>query len=269
VTGQGLPDLPAVPVATATPRGPAVRIFEDEEAGMPFLTKVRERRRQPEIMDQPDLDPQRHLEALRGLERINAWSRSARILWGPLGELVRQAGSLRVLDVATGGGDVPIRLWQQARRAGLALHVDGCDVSAGAVAYATARAAEHGADVRFFAWDALSEPLPGGYDVLTSSLFLHHLSAAQAVDLLRRMADAAGRLVLINDLVRSRAGWLLAYVGTRLLSASPIVRTDGLRSVEGAFTVAEARNLAARAGLSGARVERRWPCRFLLAWRRP
>lgn len=237
---------------------------------MPFLTKVRERRRQPEIMDQPDLDRPRHFEALRGLERINAWSRSARILWAPLRELARQTGTrpLRVLDLATGGGDLPIRLWQRARRAGLAVHVDGCDVSADAVAYAASRAAERKTDVRFFVWDALSGPLPGGYDALTSSLFLHHLSEEQAVDLLRRLADAAGRLVLINDLVRSRAGWLMACIGTRVLSASAIVHTDGVRSVEGAFTVAEARQLAARAGLAGARVERRWPCRFLLTWSR-
>jgi SAM-dependent methyltransferase len=238
---------------------------------MPFLTKVRERRRQPEIMDQPDLDRQRHFQALRGLERINAWSRSARLLWAPLRDLAGQPGSrpLRVLDLATGGGDLPIRLWQRARRAGLDLHVDGCDVSADAVAYATARAAERKANVRFFVADALRGPLPGGYDVLTSSLFLHHLSEEQAADLLGRMTAAAGRLVLINDLVRSRSGWLLARIGTRLLSASAIVHTDGVRSVEGAFTIAEVRDLAARAGLAGACVERRWPCRFLLTWRRP
>jgi SAM-dependent methyltransferase len=222
-------------------------------------------------MDQPDLDRRRHVLALGGLERINAWSRSDRILWGPLRDLALQTGGrpLRVLDVATGGGDLPIRLWRRARRAGLDMHLDCCDMSAGAVAYAAGRAAECGAEVRFFVRDALSGSLPGGYDALACSLFLHHLSEDQAVDLLRRMAEAAGRLVLVNDLVRGRAGWLLAYAGTRLLSASEVVRTDGVRSVEAAYTIAEAHKLAARAGLAGARVEKRWPCRFLLMWRRP
>jgi SAM-dependent methyltransferase len=238
---------------------------------MPFLPSVKHRRRQPEIMDQPGLERARHVQALRGLERVNFWSRSARILWPPLAALARDTGGrpLRVLDLATGAGDVPLRLGRLARRAGVPLDVAGCDVSPAAVAHAQGRAAEQQGSVRFFAWDALSGPLPAGYDAVVSSLFLHHLDEAVAIDLLRRMAEAAGRLVLINDLVRSRSGLLLAYVGTRLLSRSAVVHTDGVRSVEAAFTVAEARALAGRAGLAGAVVERRWPCRFLLRWRRP
>jgi 2-polyprenyl-3-methyl-5-hydroxy-6-metoxy-1,4-benzoquinol methylase len=174
---------------------------------------------------------------------------------------------LRLLDVATGGGDVPLRLWQRAQKAGLRLAVDGCDRSACAIGHARANAAYHGADVRFFEWDALNGPLPGGYDVIVSSLFLHHLDEGPAVDLLRRMAAAARQLVLINDLERSVAGLLLAYVGTRLLSASPVVHVDGPLSVAAAFTGREALALAQRAGLTGATVERRWPFRFLLTWR--
>ena len=42
------------------------------------------RQRQPEIMDQPDLRPARHVGALHGLARVNFWSGSAGILWPPL-----------------------------------------------------------------------------------------------------------------------------------------------------------------------------------------
>ncbi len=236
---------------------------------MPLLDKVKQRCRQAEIMDEPGLDRERHFQALRGLERINFWSRSAAVVWTPLAALAREAGPLRVLDLATGAGDLPIRLWHRARRAGLSIQVEGCDLSPQAVAFAQQRAADRQATVHFFTWDALHGPLPAGYDVLVSSLFLHHLAEDQAADLLRRMAEAAGRLVLINDLVRSRAGLLLAYLGTRALSASPIVHTDGVRSVQAAFSVHEVHGLAERVGLSAARVVRRWPCRYLLEWRRP
>jgi hypothetical protein len=78
-----------------------------------------QRRRRPEVMDQPGLSPPRHARALRGLARINFWSGSAGILWRPLAALCRRPDTqhLRVLDLATGGGDVPIRLWRRARRA--------------------------------------------------------------------------------------------------------------------------------------------------------
>jgi len=239
-------------------------------ANMSLLKSVAQRDLQPELMDQPDLDAQRHLQALRGLERVNWWSNSPGILWPAFRTLARESHGqrLRVLDVATGAGDVPIRLWQKARRAGLSLEIDGCDCSTNAVAYAARRAESKRAAVRFFQLDALQEDLPDGYDLLTSSLFLHHLDREQALAFLRKMAGAARRMVLINDLVRSRKGFLLAYLGTRLLSTSPVVHTDGPRSVEGAFTIDEVRVLAEQAGLEKATVVRHWPCRYLLTWTR-
>src|SRR5262245_21104489 len=101
---------------------------------MAFLRSLAARHRQPELMDQPDLDKDAHFQALRGLQRINWWSGSARILWRPLLRLAHyQPGPLRILDVATGAGDVPIRLWQRAQRAGINLRIDGCDVSTDAL----------------------------------------------------------------------------------------------------------------------------------------
>ncbi len=225
------------------------------------------RQPQPEVMDQPGLDPSQHRQALRGLRRINFWSHSAGILWPALARLANALAPRppRILDLATGGGDVPIRLWHRARRAGIPMLLEGCDASAVAVDFATQAARSQGADVHFSRADLLREPLPGSYDAMICSLFLHHLSEDQAVHLLRGMA-ATARLVLVNDLVRSLASLLLARVATQLLTRSAVVHVDGPRSVEQAFTPDEVRQLAARAGLSGALLERRWPCRLLLTW---
>jgi len=223
-------------------------------------------------MDQPDLAPEEHASALRGLGRINVLSRSDAILWPSIAALARTRGAheptVRVLDLASGGGDVPIALARRAARAGLNLHVEGCDISPRAVEYAQHQAERQGADVRFFVWDALSGSLPERYDIVTCSLFLHHLDEDAAVDVLRRMGEAAGHLVLVNDLIRSRYGYWLARVGCRLLSRSRVVHFDGPVSVEAAFTPAEAQALAERAGLRGVSVSRHWPQRFLLSWTR-
>ena len=45
---------------------------------MLLFSSLAQRHLQPEIMDQPDLAPERHFQALRGLERINGWSGSSR-----------------------------------------------------------------------------------------------------------------------------------------------------------------------------------------------
>jgi hypothetical protein len=92
------------------------------------------------------------------------------------------------------------------------------------------------------------------------------LHETDAERLLRNMAAAARRAVLVDDLLRSRTGYLLAWLGSRLFTTSPIVHTDGPLSVRAAFSVDEARALAERAGLTGAQFHRHWPQRFLLSW---
>ena len=67
------------------------------------------------------------------------------------------------------------------------------------------------------------------------------------------------------DLGRSLPGLAIAWLGTRLLTRSPIVHTDALLSVRAAFTPDEALDLARRAGWPAPRIERVWPCRWLLS----
>jgi SAM-dependent methyltransferase len=226
----------------------------------------------PELMDDPALPAAEHRRALAGLARINLVSAAAASLRRPLAHLCASlpAGRpVRVLDVATGGGDVPVRLARWARRRRLPLYIDGCDVHPGAVAIAQGRAARHAVPVRFFTHDALRDGIPPGYDAVISCLFLHHLADAQATHLLAAMGEAASHLVAVNDLLRSPLAYAVAWVGTRVLSASPVVHHDGPLSVRAAFTLEEAGALAAAAGLHGARLRWQWPFRFLLTWRRP
>lgn len=231
------------------------------------------RRRVPELMDDPALDAAAHVQALRSLARLNRWAAAGRILWAPIRALASANGHgrrpLRVLDVATGGGDIPIGLARRARAAGLPVEFAGCDISPRAVDCAAQQAARAQAPVRFFVHDVLRGSLPGDYDVVMCSLFLHHLADGDAVRLLAAMRHAARQQVLVSDLERSSAGYALTLLATKLLSRSAVVKTDGPRSVRAAFTLSEANQLARRADLNGCTVRRRWPFRYLLTWRRP
>jgi 2-polyprenyl-3-methyl-5-hydroxy-6-metoxy-1,4-benzoquinol methylase len=231
------------------------------------VKRLRERSRIEEEMDREDLDEVLHREALRGLSRLNALSFAGGILWPGI-RSVAADGPVRVLDVATGAGDIPIRLFARARRAGLPVTLAGCDTSDRAVAYARERAASAAADVTFFTHDALAGAFPETADVVVCSLFLHHLSRDEAVSLLARMAAAARRRVIVADLERGRAGWLLAWTAARVFTGSTVVRYDATASVESAFTAREAREMAAEAGLAGARVERCRMFRWRLDWER-
>ncbi len=230
------------------------------------------RNRQPEWMDQIGIDAAAHQQALQGLRRINAISGAVGSLFTPIQTLavaLNLSRPLRVLDVACGGGDNTIALAERCQKQGLAVQIDGCDLSPQAVAIARRHAAGGSSGGTFFQADVLMDPLPADYDVMVCSLFLHHLDDADAIELLRRLGQSSRHLVLVNDLIRSPLGYGLAWVGCRLLSRSAIVHFDGPVSVQGAFRMDEALDLAARAGLGGATIQRSWPERFLLSWHRP
>lgn len=229
------------------------------------------RYREPELMDDPELEDRKHLQALSGLERLNFFSASAQVVWNPIRALAEGVGRrpIRVLDIATGGGDIPIALWKKARASGAQLQIEGCDLSGRAIEYARQRAMLAGADVKFFLLDALKSEIPPAYDVIISSLFMHHLDPDEVVLLLKKMACAADKMVLVNDLARSKVNVALVYLATRLLSRSAVVHFDGPVSVRAAYTQPEMRELAHQAGLDQCATAGHFPCRFLLTWRRP
>jgi SAM-dependent methyltransferase len=223
------------------------------------------------MMDQPDLEVRRHVRALDALGRANAVSRTAAAIWPPIRAAAKDAAPrpLRVLDVACGGGHVLLSFARRAARARISVEWLGWDVSPVAVDYARTLASHRGVKgVRFDRADALHDPLPGGMDVVVCTLFLHHLGDGDAVALLRRMKEAARHAVVVSDLRRSALGAAFTWVGCRLLSRSDVFREDGMRSLAAAFTTNEARILADRAGLAGARIAQVWPQRWLLTWRK-
>ena len=231
-----------------------------------ILPDLSSRYRQPEVMDSPGLEAFRHTRALLALARINVLSLAARRTWAMVRRLpLPDRRVLRVLDVACGGGDVAIALKSWAEREGVPLEVWGCDLSPTAVDFARGRAEERGVNAEFFQHDATTGELPSGFDLVCSSLFLHHLSEEEVKGFLERLAKA-GRVILVQDLLRTRLGYLMAEATVRVVTRSRVVRVDGPQSVRAAFTLAEARNLARDAGLTGARVAKCWPERFSLHW---
>ena len=210
-------------------------------------------------MDDPGLPGREHEEALRGLARINWFSRTANAFWPPLRALAERHGPLRVLDLACGGGTLASGLARRASKHGVPLSMYGCDISPRAIDVARANQG-----VEFFEADLFGDAFPKGYDVYINSLFLHHLSEERASLLLRRMAS--GRAFILEDLRRTRLGYLLARWGVRLLTRSPVVHYDAPVSVKNAFTLPEVQTLLADADLPHARVEPCWPQRFRIEW---
>lgn len=221
------------------------------------------RRRIPEVMDGSGIDSDAHAHALRSLNRINRALGMDRRLLGVLTRIGGANGS--ILDLGCGGGGLLGFLADQRGLDGGLLF--GVDRSAYALNCA-ARWQRTG--IHWIAADACKLPLPDkSLDVVTCSLFLHHLDEQQAISVLREAGRVARDAIIVADLVRSRLAWVLTWIVTRLLSRSWIFQVDGPRSVLAAYRPGELADLAKRAGMADATMGRCFPFRMVLTWNKP
>ena len=221
---------------------------------------------QPELMDDPALPRADHEHALVGLSRLNYFS-------GVIGGMYKQVASfahtipdrpLRILDIASGSGDLPVAWAVRARRAGLKMDITATDISPVAVAQQQQRAKSAGVQIASLQADCFAGELPTGFDVVTCSLFAHHLTETQTIDLLQAMRTASNNAVVICDLERTRFNYGLIAVVSRLLSRSYVVHKDALLSVNNAYTKSEFADLAKTAFGREVAVNTMFPCRFLM-----
>lgn len=219
-----------------------------------------------EWMDAPDLSEDRHRVALAGLRRLNRLSGISRTLFR---RLVRLAATmpagrpLRVLDVASGGGDLPIDWLRMAARRGLPLAVTALDRSELALKTAAEAAREAGVELGTVRRDCLRDGLPSGFDVVTSSLFMHHLDPPEVSRLIHEMWRVSNRAILICDLERSRTNLALIAAAARVVTRSDVVHFDASASVRAAYTREEFATLLHQTLCFSVPVRRSIPCRFL------
>jgi SAM-dependent methyltransferase len=201
---------------------------------------------EPELMDRPQPISAELEVDLRNLRQLNRYFGSYRLIEHFLRRWIHPGSALRVLDLATGSGDIPRLVVDFARSTDAKVAVDAVDQQASTVQIARRLSAAY-PEIEFVQGDILTfarEP----YDIVLCSLALHHFSENDAVAVLKRVRALSRRYVLVSDL---RRGWL-ATVGVYLLTAlvfrEPMTRIDARLSAERAFSFREFRSLAERAG---------------------
>src|SRR5574337_7816 len=196
-------------------------------------------------------------ESLGDISRLNRYFGGARVTLSHLFRLLPMRGRepVTVLDVGSGGADIPIQLIRWARRRGRRLRVIAVDRDPRILEVARRQARAY-PEISFVKADGVRLPIgSGGVDAAISSLTLHHLEPEAASRLLAEMARVARIGFVVNDLWRSRVAYALVWLVTRLFARSPLSRHDGPLSVLRAYTPREILSLASRAGIG--RIDRK------------
>jgi SAM-dependent methyltransferase len=196
---------------------------------------------EPELLDH--LPPEEAQANLRDLVRLNERFGGHSTIRRTLAKAVNGDPNFTVLDVGAASGDTARlinRLYPGARVTSLDLNA--VNLSAAPPAKLIA--------------DAFELPFAAGtFDYIISSLFLHHFSDDQVVQLLKGFYRVARHALLICDLERHILPYWFLPASQAFLGWDRVTVGDGMKSVRAAFHACELKRLAAQAGIKNAEVE--------------
>ena len=210
-----------------------------------------------ELLDQGGHDRAELAANLHDIRTVNRLaggvSTVLRHLPGLLGQLPR-GRPVEILDLATGCGDIPLRITAWADHQGRSLHLTVTDRSPEILAEAR-RTLAGVPGVTFTVCDARAVPMPErSFDIVLCSLTLHHFAPEEAVQVLREMDRLARIGFIVNDIRRCLSGFVAAWVTSRLATRNRLTRHDMPLSIRRAYTPDELRGLLRQAGIEDASV---------------
>lgn len=220
---------------------------------MPSLSLVRrrfrERSRETELLDGPVLDPADLRANLRELALLNRLPGGSSASIAAIRRLTSGRAEVSILDVGTGGGDMPVSFVRHARRRDVRWTVVATDSRPEILELARRRIrSEPGVTLQLAEGRQLPFP-ERAFDVAHASLLLHHLDPGMAVEVLGEMARVARLGIVINDLQRGVIHAAITAATVFGLTRNRYTRHDGVVSARRAYTLAERRELLEAVGL--------------------
>jgi ubiquinone/menaquinone biosynthesis C-methylase UbiE len=196
----------------------------------------------PELLDSDSGTPREVADSLADLRMFNRRFGGASAMAALLREVAaaRDLNQMDWLDVGGGAGDLAAMTEKSLRPFGLSVRPVVLD-----------RAATHlNGSNRNVCGDALALPFrDSSFDVVGSSLFVHHLQPEQLVRFAHEGLRVARHAFVINDLIRHSVHLALAVAG-RPIYRSRLTRHDAVASVRAAYTVEEVRGVLEDAGFT-------------------
>jgi len=224
------------------------------------------RSNQPELMDDLTLAGDELEQNLRELEVINNWLGGHKVVLDALEKLTTnyKGQTITIADIGCGGGDTlkTIANWAQHKR--INVQLTGIDANDFMVNYASQHCRNY-SNITIAQHDVFSGAFASQqYDLIVCSLFCHHFTDAQLVQLFRQLYRQARMAVIINDLHRHWFAYYSIKYITKLFSGSRLVQHDAPLSVWRAFKRPELEKLLAQADITDYSLRWMWAFRWQL-----
>jgi 2-polyprenyl-3-methyl-5-hydroxy-6-metoxy-1,4-benzoquinol methylase len=203
-----------------------------------------------EMMDRPQPVSSELERDLQRIRQLNRYFGSYSLILKFIGRWVKPRGRVRVVDLATGSGDIPRVIVDHARKIGTKIEIDALDRQPATLAIARKLSADY-PEISYIEANILEWESEEYYDIVLCSLALHHFSDRDAVRVLRCCRELSAKFVLVSDLCRGWVATFGTYLLTSLIFREPMTRYDARMSAARAFSRQEMSHLARLAGWDG------------------
>jgi ubiquinone/menaquinone biosynthesis C-methylase UbiE len=232
-----------------------------------MLEKFKQRSHRLEYIDTGNYTAAEYEDCIGELQLVNRWMGDAHSLKATLLREIEAQGlaSFSILDVGAGSGELLRVAATWARKTNRRMRAVGLELNE-RMSESILEESERFNEISSVRGDALKLPFAEAeFDYVTCSLFTHHLTDEQVVQVLREMSRVARRRIFVIDLHRHPVAYLLYTTLGKIVLHNRLLRHDGALSILRSFKSDELLELAQRAGLRDIRVERHFPYRLVLS----
>ncbi|MBF0215844.1 MAG: methyltransferase domain-containing protein [Candidatus Omnitrophica bacterium] len=210
----------------------------------------------------PDMTDDDILDSFRFIRFVNRWGGGHRAVRTALNIAMSSWPRERraeILDVGCGIGDMAPTIFRWARDNGFSVRYNGIDKNTRIVELAQARKKIEG--IRYSQGDLFDKDLAQS-DIIIASMVFHHFNRGEIEKAVLHLLDKSRHALIINDLTRSPAVFLLCYLLTRFIK-NKHSRNDALLSIRKGFRLEEMTELLDKLNIKG-RVKKQFCGRLLI-----
>ncbi len=227
------------------------------------MSRFSQRSSASEIMDNLNCSGEVVNQTLRELDVINRWLGGNRITLQALQQVMAEnsRACYAIADLGCGSGEM-LRLIKD-KFAQYTLLLTGIDANPHIIEFA--RRHLHDNTIALIAEDIFSSSFRNrSFDIVLATLFLHHFTSEQLVQIFKLLTQQARLAVIVNDLHRHPLAYYSIRLLTQLFSKSAMVKYDAPLSVLRGFTRSELVEILRAVGIKQYELRWKWAFRWQL-----
>ncbi|ACK71140.1 SAM-dependent methyltransferase [Gloeothece citriformis PCC 7424] len=231
---------------------------------------------QLEMLDSDHIPDEDIYQNLRELRYINTWLGGHRAIISGLEAFQKKYrnlfqltpnssmnNQLSIYEIGSGGGDNLYAIYQWSKKQHIPLNLGGIDLKETCINFAQKTYKNFPMNwyiSDYKKWDVIHQKP----DIIFNSLFCHHFTDEQLVEMFRWMKNNSNLGFFICDLHRHPLAYYSIKLLTQLFSKSYLVKNDAPLSVRRGFQKNELEILLNKAGIESYQIKWQWGFRYLI-----